>query len=67
MQVYDRLRQCVCDSALTVHATCHSAGSTSAGCERTSCFLTPFAIHKQLSIMNAAVTFILLAESLLSK
>lgn len=57
----------VCVSALTdtSHAICHGAGSTSAGCQGTSRFLTRYMIHEQLSIMNAATPLILLAEELL--
>lgn len=57
----------VCVSTLTdtSHAVCHGAGRTSVGCQGTSCFLTGYIIHEQLSIMNAAMPLILLVEELL--
>lgn len=64
---------CVHDSSVCVPlndtsgAICHSAGSTSAGSQGTNCFLNQYMIHEQLSIMNAAVSLILLTEPLLSK
>lgn len=49
----------------TSGATCHGAGSTSVGFwERELLFDL---IHEQLSIMNASLLLILLAEPLLSK
>lgn len=59
---------CVCVSLNdTSGALCHSAGSTSAGCQGNNCFLNQYMIHEQVSIMNAAVSLILLSEPLLSK
>lgn len=56
------VRKCVSVSLTdTSRAICHGARSTSAGCQGTSCFLTRYMIHEQLSIMNAAVPLILLA------